>query len=1251
MNHLRNKKSPNTLIQYDDLNQLAKVQDANLEGLGMTPEEALVLLDSLLPGQKLKDIQELVFLYSWQGWTYSKIADHAGYDIGHIRDVGSKLWQQLSQAFGEQVTKNNIQAALRRRIVQSTAQLETPLESQLHDSLIASASALPQRSRQKPTNPHQHWDESLDVPVFYGRSHELTVLEQWILDDQCRLIALLGMGGMGKTTLAIKLAEGLHDQFEQMIWQSLRHAPPIEEVLTHWLNLLSHSESAIPISLEAQLNQLMEYLRQSRCLLVLDNAETILHSAVNTSEGEQTGQYRPGYEAYGELFRRVGVERHASCLVLTSREKPKTLEALEGETLPVRTLALCGLGLQAVQAIVTTQGCSCESEAEWQRLRERYAGNPLALKIVSTTVKDLFDGDVSQFLEQETIAFGDITTLLNEQFQRLSDPEKQVIYWLAINREWMSIADLRSDMPVLNQSKLLEALQSLRRRSLIEQTSGQFTLQPVVMEYVTDRFIEQIAEEIQTKTIRLLISHALIKAQAKDYIRDSQIRLILAPLASRLLEHWRSPQAVQQQLDQLLLKLKTDYATFAGYGGGNVINLLRQLGVELNGYDFSELSIWQAYLQNINLHDVNFTNADLSKSVFTETLATPSAVAFSSNGQIVATGDLNGEVRLWRSSDGKNLLTLKGHHSWVWSLAFSPDGQTLASASDDRTLKLWDLSTGHCRYSLTGHSGSVWSIAYSQDGQYFASGSEDQTVKVWNAHTGECLKTLTGHSNWVRSVAFCPTAPLLASAGDDETIKLWNLVTGRCEQTLRGHSDRVWSIAFAPNPHAAKGHLLVSGSSDNTVRVWQWRTGHCLHQMRGHANWVRSVAFSPDGETVASGSEDHTLRLWHAPSGQCLRTLKGHANWVRSVAFSPDGETVASGSGDHSAKLWDVSTGRCRRTLKGYTNRVWSVAISPDGTTIASGNDDYTIRLWNRQDAQNDRVLRGHSNAVCAIAFSPTAPLLASGSSDHTLKLWDLSTGQCVQTLRGHSSRIWSVVFSSDGQTIATGSDDHTLKLWNVSTGQCVQTLRGHTSWVCGVALNPNPTYQHLVASASYDQTVNLWDSRTGECLQTFQGHTNWVWSTAFSPDGAILASGSGDHTIKLWQVESGDCLQTLQGHTSRIWSIAFCPPAASGSHLPLLASGSSDQTVRLWNWKTGECYQTLQGHSSLVWSVAFSADGRWLVSGSQDETVRLWEVETGECVHVLRAERPYNRMNIAGVSGLTDAQLATLYTLGAMVG
>ncbi|MBD2000275.1 AAA family ATPase [Leptolyngbya sp. FACHB-541] len=1185
----------------------------------MTPEEAIVSLDALLPGQKLKDLQEDVFRYTWQGWTYAEIADQVGYDVGHIRDVGAKLWQQLSIAFGESVTKNNVQAVVRRQTLQrQSATLDSSVESPASGS-TASLGAIAPPQPAIPTR--QHWGEIIDVPVFYGRIEELDQLEQWIVTDQCRLIALVGMGGIGKTTLAIKLVERLQDRFEVVIWRSLRNAPLIEEFLTDIIPLLSEQKFALPTTRAELIALLMQHLRSSRCLLVLDNAETVLEQAAIE---------------YGELFQKVGAERHTSCLVLTSREKPKPFDALEGKTLPVRTIALSGLRLEDVQAIVKAEGCFYTSEAELHTLTESYSGNPLALKIVLTTVQDLFDGSIAQFLEQGSIAFGNIRTLIAEQFQRLSELEKQVMYWLAIHREWAGIAELRSDLIAeRSQVQLLEALQALKRCSLIERTAGRFTLQPVVMDYVTEHFIEQVYEEIKTQHVRLFISHALIRAEAKDYVRESQIRVILAPLMARLLDEWRSQTAVLDQLDRLLAKLRVEYGTSAGYGGGNIINLLNYLDIDLNNYNFSGLSIWQAYLQNVSLRGVNFTDADLAKSVFTETLATPAAVAFSLDGQLLATGDLNGEVRLWRSSDGKNIQAFRGHTSWIWSLAFSPDGRTLASGSDDRTIKLWDLDTGQCLQTLEGHIGSIWSVAYSPDG-HFASGSEDQTIKLWDLGTGQCLQTLQGHTNWVRSIAFCPIAPILASASDDATVKLWNLHTGNCDRTLSGHIGHVWSIAFRPN-----SSVLASGSSDCTVRLWQVETGECLQIMRGHTNWVRSIAFCPNGQRLASGSEDQTIKLWDVDTGQCQRTLKGHANWVRSVAFSPDGQTLASGSGDHCAKLWDVVTGNCQRTLKGYTNRVWSVAFSPDGETLASGNDDYTIKLWDVSSGRCTHVLQGHHNAVCAIAFHPNGELLASGSSDRTVKLWNLRSGQCLYTLYGHTSRIWSVAFSPTQSLLASSSDDHTIKLWDLDTGQCRQTLQGHTSWVCSIAFSPNG---QQIVSGSYDETLKLWDLNTGECVQTFEGHTMWVWSVAFSPTGETVASGSGDNTVKLWNLQSGQCDHTLQTDSNRIWSIAFSPNG------DFLASGGSDRTVKLWNLETGECVQTLVGHTSLVWSVAFSPNGRWLASGSQDETIRLWDLETGTCLNLLKADRPYERMNIAGVTGLTEAQTATLRVLGAIL-
>jgi WD40 repeat protein len=243
--------------------------------------------------------------------------------------------------------------------------------------------------------------------------------------------------------------------------------------------------------------------------------------------------------------------------------------------------------------------------------------------------------------------------------------------------------------------------------------------------------------------------------------------------------------------------------------------------------------------------------------------------------------------------------TLTGHSDSVNSVAYSPDGQTLASGSVDSTIKLWNVKTGNLLQTLEGHSYSVNSVAYSPDGQTLASGSEDNTIKLWNVKTGKLLQTLEGHSYSVNSVAYSPDGQTLASGSVDSTIKLWNVKTGNLLQTLEGHSSWVNSVTYSPD-----GQTLASGSEDNTIKLWNVKTGKLLQTLEGHSKSVYSVAYSPDGQTLASGSGDDTIKLWNVPTGNLLQTLTGHYILVWSVAYSPDGQTLASGSSDKTIKIW-----------------------------------------------------------------------------------------------------------------------------------------------------------------------------------------------------------------------------------------------------------------------------------------------------------------------------------------------------------
>uniref|UniRef100_UPI00286C689F NACHT domain-containing protein n=1 Tax=Chamaesiphon sp. OTE_75_metabat_556 TaxID=2964692 RepID=UPI00286C689F len=280
------------------------------------------------------------------------------------------------------------------------------------------------------------WGEAPDVSVFYGRAAELTKLTTWVNENRCKLVILLGMGGIGKTALVTKLAHQLQPYFTKIVWRSLRNAPPLASFIPELIEILSDRSKIVPptLAISTQISHLLEYLRQERCLLILDNAETIIQVQSN-ADGHQPN---PGY---AELFERIGASSHQSCLLVTSREKPAVIMPLEGEKLAVRTLTIAGLNRSESEALFDAKGLSASSP-DRERLQTLYSGNPLALNIVATSIYDLFDGSIDKFLDAEVSMFSSIQQLLDQQFNRLAPTEQAVMYCLAIERNWFSLNDL-----------------------------------------------------------------------------------------------------------------------------------------------------------------------------------------------------------------------------------------------------------------------------------------------------------------------------------------------------------------------------------------------------------------------------------------------------------------------------------------------------------------------------------------------------------------------------------------------------------------------------------------------------------------------------------------------------------------------------------------------------------------------------------------------------------------------------------------
>ncbi len=327
------------------------------------------------------------------------------------------------------------------------------------------------------------WGDAPDISYFCDRTEELSELEERIVHQHCRLIALVGVGGIGKSALAVKLIQQIEKDFQYIIWRSMGSTLSLSDLINNILASLPQSDS--PHNNTEPISQLIKSFHTYRCLLVLDRSELILQ------EGTLTGYYREEYEDYGELVRRIASERHQSCLILIGREAPRDIRLLEQANSSVRSFSLKGLSQAAAENILRANGLL--EEPSWQNLIQLYRASPFNLKMISRVILQLFGGSAAKFLRENTLVLGDIGPILDQQFRRLSKLEQDVMYQLAIPDLAISRSQIRSQlMSSVAMSELIEALDSLKQRSLIETSSeGEedlFTLQSVMKKYVRRRY-------------------------------------------------------------------------------------------------------------------------------------------------------------------------------------------------------------------------------------------------------------------------------------------------------------------------------------------------------------------------------------------------------------------------------------------------------------------------------------------------------------------------------------------------------------------------------------------------------------------------------------------------------------------------------------------------------------------------------------------------------------------------------------------
>jgi WD40 repeat protein/serine/threonine protein kinase len=566
-------------------------------------------------------------------------------------------------------------------------------------------------------------------------------------------------------------------------------------------------------------------------------------------------------------------------------------------------------------------------------------------------------------------------------------------------------------------------------------------------------------------------------------------------------------------------------------------------------------------------------------------------------------------------------LVLTGHTYGVSGVAFSANGQVLASASWDGTVRIWEPTTGKFIRALSGKPPGFAGVAISANGQFLAAANWDGTVTVWDLVANQ-ERVLKGQANRANAVAFSPDSRFLAWTGTDRTATIWDLIEDQRKMVLSDHNDDVKAVAFNP-----AGTRLATGSDDRTVRIWDARTGQLmLPPLAGHQGAVFGVAFSPDGQLLASAGKDRTVRVWDAATGAPIWVLRGHTGYIPAVAFSPDGRRLASGGEDATIRLWDPATGREVITLRDHKGCVNSLAFGPDGWRLASaayGNLDNTVRIWNAtpiEDAGPDpiRIFTGHTQDVQCLAFSPDGSLLASGGPDRTVRVRNADMGQVIHVLRDRQlQEINSVAFSPDGQHLAATSEIGIVAVWNVRSGQKAWGgIRKISDYdLGGIIYSPDGK---SLAIADGGKAVHILDATTGENRKTLKGNIGAVSAVAYRSDGRRLAAVSATQQVLVWDTKTWR-FQILKGHETSLNSVDYRPDGQ------FLASAGDDGEVVLWE-ATGDqevkLARRFRAHHDGMDCVAFSPDGRRLATCSWDGTVKIWDSTTGRLLRLIRANQ-----------------------------
>lgn len=446
----------------------------------MNITEVLQLIDERLierDKKPLNTIQKAIFEGSWQGQSYQEIGNEYHRSETHIREEGAKLWKLLSEVLEKDIKKSTSRSVLERVYIKSLKNSNIYSINGNNNNLCPTENTRLYNENDLNSNNNSQYSQTYhdltlapQIIDFYDRENELATVSNWVFKQNTRLIAVLGLWGIGKTTLVKRFIDLNLEQFEVVIWKSLK----FPKSLDLWLNdLLNTCQKEPKESTDNKIQQLLEVLSNHKCLIVLDDFQNLF------AVGQMAGNYQPEYSSYQHFLKLIAEIQHQSLFILISQEKSAEMNYLNQENSPIQCLELSGF-----EAIDFLENKGLQDGERWLELIQLYEGNPFYLTDIAVLIKDVFDGKVNDFLAENSLVITKkMQSHLKQIFGRCSPLAQQIALELSKVDQPLSREELKNNLD-LSASDLINGLQSLQQRYLIQREQNRFQLSSIFKAYI-----------------------------------------------------------------------------------------------------------------------------------------------------------------------------------------------------------------------------------------------------------------------------------------------------------------------------------------------------------------------------------------------------------------------------------------------------------------------------------------------------------------------------------------------------------------------------------------------------------------------------------------------------------------------------------------------------------------------------------------------------------------------------------------------